>query len=179
MALNEEQRHAIIRQAHANAQAKLRASPPHTQWAEMPDEERAGAMFELRQRLETKQAPRPAPGQAPAGGSEHPAPRTPWAALASTIACAMLLAASFASLPYGYYQLMRWIVCAALLLLIYQAHKLNRTLTTVALVVLVFVYNPIAPTHLTRQTWGWLNLGTIAALAWAFFINRRSAGHEK
>lgn len=70
------------------------------------------------------------------------------------------------TMPYGYYLVMRWVVCpicAWLAALSYQsgAEKWAWTWGVTAA-----IYNPIIPVHSTREFWLLLNLATIGLSAW-------------
>lgn len=63
-------------------------------------------------------------------------------------------------MPYGYYQLLRLIVCGVSIWAAISTSKTNQTLTIIyALVALL--YNPIFIIHFDRSTWGIINILTV------------------
>jgi hypothetical protein len=77
----------------------------------------------------------------------------------SLLAAAMLFAA-VARWPYGYYQLLRWVVCGAGIytsVIIYQS-KASLRWATWLLVALAILFNPLVPFDLARETWRFANL---------------------
>lgn len=75
----------------------------------------------------------------------------------AVIAAVMLLAA-LARWPYGYYVLLRWVVCAsAIFVLLIGALYKNEEVWPFAVVGVLF--NPLVPIHLTREIWAVLDVG--------------------
>ncbi|MBT6048898.1 MAG: hypothetical protein HOG49_19040 [Candidatus Scalindua sp.] len=74
---------------------------------------------------------------------------------------ALLLIALF-SLPYYYYQLMRWVICGSAAYIAYQHYKeKGGSFLTVAFIVIAIVYNPIEPIHLFKAAWIVINIITV------------------
>ena len=69
-----------------------------------------------------------------------------------------LLGAVFGHWPYGYYQLLRWIVCTAASVMALKAHSSDAKAWVVCFVVMAILFNPIAPISLDRATWVWVDL---------------------
>lgn len=87
---------------------------------------------------------------------------------------ALLLA--LAPMPYGYYQLLRFAVCAAFIVLAYDARKTDRSAVYwIWLAALAVVYNPIARIHFERDVWAGLNLVAVAALVGDLILRRKAA----
>ena len=80
---------------------------------------------------------------------------------------AVVLIALVPSLPYGYYSVMRWVVCALCVWLALVAHKSAQEGWTWTWVIVAGVYNPIVPVHANRELWSVVNVAT-AALCLAF-----------
>ncbi len=85
-----------------------------------------------------------------------------------------LLLIALLSLPYYYYQLMRWCICGCAAYLAYQHYKekgggfrrvtrseANAIRFTIIFIVIAIVYNPIAPIHLSREEWVVINIITM------------------
>lgn len=80
-----------------------------------------------------------------------------------------------ASLPYGYYTLLRLVVSAAALYGVAVAVRRRAEGWAITLAVVVLLFNPIIPVHLDRATWAVLDI--VAALV--FVVSGfRLAGHH-
>lgn len=80
------------------------------------------------------------------------------------VAVAMLLAAVL-RLPYGYYQLLRIVVCLVGAGVAYWTYQRGRVAVSAVAATAAVVFNPVAPLHLDRGTWTLLNVGFAAVLA--------------
>ena len=89
------------------------------------------------------------------------------------IAIAMLLWALVPTNPYGYYMVLRWVVCGASIYLAVKAHSLAKPKCFWILVVLALLYNPFIRAHLSRDTWSVVNLATIVVFAVTFYVLRK------
>lgn len=78
------------------------------------------------------------------------------------IAAGMLFAALF-RWPYGYYSLLRWVVCAAAVLTAYMGHAWKQSWALWLFGFIAILFNPIAPIHLSRPLW--LPIDLLAGLA--------------
>jgi len=77
------------------------------------------------------------------------------------------------SLPYGYYSVMRWIVCALCGWLALASHRSGLEAWTWCWGVIAGIYNPIFPVHANREIWSIVNVATIAVAAlYAFKVSR-------
>ena len=86
---------------------------------------------------------------------------------------AVMLLVALLPLPYGYYALLRLVVCGTSA---YGAHiflKQDRTKWTVGLGLLGILFNPIIPIHLDRATWAVIDLVAAAVIV---VSGRRAAG---
>ena len=80
-----------------------------------------------------------------------------------------LLLTALLSLPYFYYQLMRWAICGCAAYLAYNDYKKNGCgFLTVAFIVIAIVYNPIEPIHLFREAWVVINVITLFVFLYGF-----------
>lgn len=75
---------------------------------------------------------------------------------------AVLLVFALVPLPYGFYMLLRLIVCAVSVWLAYEQWKQDDAISAwvVVLIFIALVYNPIISIHLTREIWSMINLVT-------------------
>jgi arginine exporter protein ArgO len=65
----------------------------------------------------------------------------------------VVLLGALGSWPYGYYRFLRWVVCAAAVIMAIGAYS-GRMLWAVWLLGFVaLLFNPLAPVHLTREIW--------------------------
>jgi len=91
------------------------------------------------------------------------------------IAAAMALIA-VADLPYGYYTLMRLVVCATAIYVIVIAARSGQTWGIWLFGIVALLFNPLVPVHLTKGIWQPLDFLAAAALVVAgFAIRRRTA----
>lgn len=70
------------------------------------------------------------------------------------------------SLPYGYYSVMRWVVCASCAWLALSSLRAEREEWAWTWGVIAGIYNPVLPVHATREIWSVVNIITIAIAAW-------------
>jgi len=97
--------------------------------------------------------------------------------LAPCIIAASMALIAIADLPYGYYTLMRLVVCATAIFVIVIAAK-SRQMWAVRLYAIIgLLFNPLIPIHLTKGIWQPIDFLAAAALVVAAFtIKRREAG---
>lgn len=77
------------------------------------------------------------------------------------VAIATLLGALNPGNPYGYYILLRWVICGIFAYLAFKAFKNGYEGWVWILGITAAVYNPIFRVHLTREIWSIVNLITI------------------
>ena len=63
-------------------------------------------------------------------------------------------------LPYGYYTLLRIVVCAALVWAAITAFQKEHQIIPWVVVVLAIVFNPIIPIYLPKALWAVIDVGT-------------------
>lgn len=73
------------------------------------------------------------------------------------------------SLPYGYYSVMRWIVCASCAWIALMSYRKGYEEWAWCWGVIAGIYNPIFPVHANREVWSVVNVVTIALAAWYGF----------
>jgi len=71
---------------------------------------------------------------------------------ASKVSAIMLLIAIL-PLPYGYYILLRWIVCISATFSVWVANELGNKSWLFLMVLIALLFNPIVPVHLDKGTW--------------------------
>ncbi|MFX0195854.1 MAG: DUF6804 family protein [Candidatus Hodarchaeota archaeon] len=72
--------------------------------------------------------------------------------------------------PYGYYTLLRWIVCALFAYCAVRAHKISNDVWIWIFGVSAAIYNPIHPLHLGRSIWSFVNIASVVVIIASFFI---------
>lgn len=83
-------------------------------------------------------------------------------------------------LPYGYYQVMRWVVAASCAWLAVSAHRAGREGWVWCWAVVAGVYNPLLPVHASRAIWSAVNVATIAIVVWyGVNVSEQSSGGNK
>ena len=65
-------------------------------------------------------------------------------------------------MPYGYYQLLRFVVCICAGLLTWELVQREVWIGTVAFGLMAVIFNPIIPLHFAREIWAILNITTAA-----------------
>lgn len=102
------------------------------------------------------------------------APSNNWKTIIPHIlAVALLLWALVPSNPYGYYSVMRWILCATFIYLAVRSHEQQRHAWVWVWGVAAGIYNPIFPVHATREFWSLVNMATVGIVAFAVVTSRR------
>lgn len=72
---------------------------------------------------------------------------------------AALLFVAVAPLPYAYYRFLRLAVCAAAVYSAWEEFQSGVRLLGWLFVVIGVLFNPLAPVHLDRSVWFWIDLG--------------------
>jgi len=73
--------------------------------------------------------------------------------IASLISMVMLLLAIPTFWPYGYYILLRWIITASALFLLWIAYDLKKVFWVISMSLIAILFNPLVPIHLDKETW--------------------------
>lgn len=94
------------------------------------------------------------------------------------IAIIMLLWA-LADNPYGYYQILRWVIAGITGYSAYLAYEQGKNAWIWILAITAIMFNPIAPIHLDRETWSVLNIIVAAIIFTSIFKLKVVAKKEK
>jgi len=70
----------------------------------------------------------------------------------AVIAATMLLLA-LAPWPYGYYQLLRFVVCGVSVYIAFMAYNWQKLWATWVFGFIAILFNPLIPIHLSREIW--------------------------
>ncbi|MDD4052013.1 MAG: hypothetical protein PHR28_08970 [candidate division Zixibacteria bacterium] len=72
--------------------------------------------------------------------------------------------------PYDYYTLLRWVVCGTTVFCLYLSVKAGNSIWTWGFGILAFLFNPIIPVHLSRNTWAIVDTATAVALLFSILL---------
>lgn len=97
--------------------------------------------------------------------SSHSTDRYHVSIVAAFISIFLLLMAVFAKWPYGFYTLLRIVVCGSSLYIAFSAATLNKKLWVWIMGATAVLFNPLIPIHLHRSTWQAIDF--IAAVVFA------------
>lgn len=86
---------------------------------------------------------------------------------------AALSAWAIARHPYGYYTLVRWVVCAMGAYMAWRLYESKMTGLAVLFGGIALLFNPIFRVHLDRATWEPLNLACAVAFVGAAYLTSR------
>lgn len=66
---------------------------------------------------------------------------------------AIMLLVAIAPLPYGYFQLPRWVTCGVATFISFEAYKWKKYWATGLFGLIAVLFNPIMPVHLAKAIW--------------------------
>lgn len=98
--------------------------------------------------------------------------------LPQVIGIAMLLWALNPENPYGYYVLLRIVICAIFAFLAFKAFEKDNNAWVWMCGVTAVIYNPIVRIHLTREIWTAVNVVTIVLLGMTIVVLRKGRSPE-
>jgi len=73
--------------------------------------------------------------------------------LIPAIIAAIMLFLALAPWPYGYYQLLRFVVCGAAVYVAYLAYNWQKIWAVWLFGFIAVLFNPLIPIHLSRELW--------------------------
>ena len=84
---------------------------------------------------------------------------------------ALLVIAPIISFPYGFYTFLRLSISISAGFIIYLRNKKIKKIDTISIIfaVIVILYNPIIPIHLTREIWMPINFISAAVYFYGFY----------
>ena len=87
---------------------------------------------------------------------------------------AIMLVLAFGAWPYGYFMLLRVIVCLAASLIALDIYRRagDFKLWCAVFVAIAVLFNPLLPVHLARAVWGVIDPAVAGLFAVHFFISR-------
>ncbi|MBU0569038.1 hypothetical protein KKC52_13465 [bacterium] len=86
----------------------------------------------------------------------------------------MMLLWALADNPYGYYILLRWVVCAIFAYCAIRAYQMRSTAWILIFGVNAGIYNPIFPVHLGRSMWVFVNIISSLLIIVSFFTLKQN-----
>ena len=93
---------------------------------------------------------------------------------------AMMTLSLLPAMPYGFYSMMRWVVCGCALWTALIAFRAKNEGWAITWLITAGLFNPIFPTHASRELWAFANVATIVS-AFLFarsFVFDRGKEHE-
>jgi len=85
------------------------------------------------------------------------------------ISTIMLLLAIPPLWPYGYYLLLRIMVCVTAVALSLSAHKKEKSGWMWAMIIIAIIFNPLIPFHLGKEIWSIVDLAVAVILVISIF----------
>lgn len=76
----------------------------------------------------------------------------------SVTAGIMLVLATFANWPYGYFQMLRWVISGVAIYNAYFARELKKDGWVLLMAAIAILFNPIEPVILEKQVWAVIDL---------------------
>ena len=98
----------------------------------------------------------------------------------SIVVMILLLIAIFPIEEYGYYILLRWIVCLTAIYIAYFSYEAEKIYWTWVMGIIALIFNPLIPFHLGKDIWIVVDL--IAAIVFGintFIFKRKNKREEK
>ena len=97
--------------------------------------------------------------------------------LIPALIAALMLLGALAPWPYGYYQLIRWVVCGTAVFVAFMAYDWQKLWATVLFGCIALLFNPLIPIHLSREIWQPIDL--ICALLFVIALIVRKPENRK
>lgn len=69
------------------------------------------------------------------------------------IVAGVMLVLAMASWPYGYYQLLRLVICGASIFLIWYFYSIDKRSVGWLFIIPAVLFNPLIPLYFARETW--------------------------
>jgi hypothetical protein len=93
----------------------------------------------------------------------------------SEVIAIVVLVGAFADNPYGYYQVLRWIVSGVCGYIAFESYKEKKESWMWIMGVAAILYNPIAPIYLDRSMWEVIDVLIIIILAVHMVTGRKKS----
>lgn len=99
--------------------------------------------------------------------------------LIPAIIAAVMLVGALARWPYGYYQLLRFVVCPVSVYVAYKAYNWQRLWGTWLFGFIAVLFNPLIPIHLSRELWQPIDVTCAVLFVAAAFILKKAADKKQ
>lgn len=73
--------------------------------------------------------------------------------LVPSLIAALMLLGALGRWPYGYYQLLRFVVCGVSVYVAFMAYNWQKLWATALFGCIALLFNPLIPIHLSREIW--------------------------
>jgi hypothetical protein len=95
--------------------------------------------------------------------------------LIPAVIAALMLLVAVGDRPYDYYQLLRFVVCGAGAYIAWLSYHSKYPWAVWLFGFVAILFNPLAPVHLSRATWGLLDLVCAGLFLLAAAVKRQSS----
>ena len=86
----------------------------------------------------------------------------------------VLLLIAFFDMPYGYYNLLRLVVCSSSIYIGYNYNQGKNKKFSLAFYIQAFIYNPLIPMLLGRELWLLTNIISIALFIGTYMLEKKN-----
>ncbi|MFC1636345.1 DUF6804 family protein [Planctomycetota bacterium] len=93
--------------------------------------------------------------------------------LIPAIIAALMLFGALAQWPYGYYQLLRFVVCGVSVYVAVMAYTWKKIWATWLFGIVAILFNPLVPIHLSRELWQPIDFMTAVLFVVTVFVLKR------
>lgn len=92
-----------------------------------------------------------------------------------------MLVLAFVPMPYGYYQLLRFVVSITSGIIGYKIYNETKSISykVILWTLVLLLYNPLIRVHLEREIWQIINIITILIITGYLWIIRKKPNHLK
>lgn len=90
-----------------------------------------------------------------------------------------MLLGALADWPYGYYQLLRFVVCGVSVYVAFTAYNLQKMWAVWLFGFIALLFNPLIPFHLSRQLWQPIDLICAVLFVLGIFILRKPVENKQ
>jgi hypothetical protein len=99
--------------------------------------------------------------------------------LIPAIIAAVMLLLALASWPYGYYQLLRLVVCGVSVYVAFMAYQWQKIWETWTFGFIAVLFNPLIPIHFSRELWQTIDVICALLFILSVFILKNPVENER
>ena len=96
--------------------------------------------------------------------------RHKWTSIISRLVAATMLVWALGSHSYDFYVLLRWVVCVVSAYMTYTSYTQEKQGWVWTFGIIALFFNPLIPVHLSRETWGIIDLATGGIFVASLFV---------